>query len=282
MSFEFDPHARYRMPVMFGPSVGPRQGPDGGRFAGGADAPFTVATVRFETDAPALEALLPRGFALDGDPVATLEHTILHDLPWLAGRSYSMLGVKIPVLFEGAEETLRGPLLTVLWENRCEPILSGREELGFNKLCCELPAPQEMGRRRIHRASWDGFAFFRMELSELEEASPAPVPAAGPAPDGVLHFAYMPAMGEAGDHDSRARVMLSPAPATPPRIERLMTGQASFSFTRARFEDMPTMFQVVNLLAALPVHGIRGASLMRARGKGDLSDQRMIARKPQA
>jgi hypothetical protein len=29
MSFEFRPHVRYRMPVMFGPAPGPRQKHDG-------------------------------------------------------------------------------------------------------------------------------------------------------------------------------------------------------------------------------------------------------------
>ncbi|MDK3018817.1 acetoacetate decarboxylase family protein [Pseudodonghicola flavimaris] len=276
MTFSFDPAARYRMPVMFGPTVGPRQGPEGEVFDG-SEAPFSVTTVRFLSDAARLEALLPPGFALNGAPVVTVEHTILHDLAWLAGRSYSMLGVKLPVVFTGAEETLRGALLTVLWENRAEPILSGREELGFNKVYCELPEPLVVGDSRTCRASWDGFEFFRLRLSGLRPATP-PAPVAS---DGVLHYAYMPPMGREEPHEARTRVMLSPTPARASRVELYQTGAAEIAFAPARFDQMPTMFQIVNVLADLPVLEIRGASVLKARGKGDLRDQRMVRQKGQ-
>ncbi len=262
------------MPVTFGPSVGPRQGPDGETYDG-TNAPFTVVSIRFLTDQAKVEALLPPGFTLNGDPVITLEHSILHDLAWLAGRSYSMLGVKIPVTFEGADETLNGALLSVLWENRPEPILSGREELGFNKVYCELPEPMTVGNNRVCRASWDGYEFFRMKISGLSDASPPKAPVS----DGTLHYAYAPPMGVDGPHDSRTRVMLSPTPTMVTQIDSYQTGEAEFEFKSATFEQMPTMFQIVNVLADLPVHEIRGVSLLKARGKSDLREQRMVRQK---
>ncbi|WP_317930407.1 acetoacetate decarboxylase family protein [Halioxenophilus sp. WMMB6] len=274
MSFKFDSASRYRMPVMFGPSVSPRQGPNGEQFDG-SNAPFTVTSVQFLSDAAQLMSLLPEGFTLNGEPVVTVEHTILHDLAWLAGRSYSMLGVKLPVIFEGGDEVLHGPLLTVLWENRPEPILSGREELGFNKLYCELPEPMTVGNSRICRASWDGHEFFRLKLSELTDATPAKLPKS----DGVLHYYYMPPLEPGTPHEERARVMLSPTPTLPVKVDLYQTGSAEFAFNEASFEQMPTMFQIVNVLSALPVFEIRGASLLKARGKGDLSNQRMVGQK---
>lgn len=271
MSFEFDPAARYRMPVLFGPTVGPRQGPEGETFDG-SNAPYVVTSLRFLTDRSGIEALLPGGFALDGEPVVTIEHTILQDLAWLAGRSYSMLGVKFPVIFAGAEKDFKGALLAVLWENRPEPIISGREELGFNKLYCELPEPMTVGDTRTCRGSWDGHGFFRMKLTGLIDAEP---PKAAPS-DGVLHYAYMPPMGLDTPHEARARVMLSPAPTVASQIDTYMTGDAEFGFSQTSFEQMPTMFHIVNTLAALPVLEMRGASFIRARGKGDLRDQRML------
>ena len=269
----FDPKARYRMPVLFGPTVGPRQGPHGQRYDG-QDAPFEVMGARFLSTAEALEPLLPQGFALDGDPVVTVEHTILQDLQWLAGRSYSMLGVKLPVVFTGADELLRGPLLTVLWENRPEPILSGREELGFNKLYADLPAPEQVGTTRSCRASWDGHGFFRMRLHGLAPAKPPKAPAS----DGTLHYAYMPPMGQDGPHQSRTRVMLSPSPpATPSRIVQYQAGEAELEFTRSTFDQVPTMFHIINALSDLPVVEMLGGFTLSGRGKSDLAEQRMVA-----
>ena len=271
--FRFDETARYRMPVLFGPTPGPRQGPELEQFDG-SDAPFTVTGARFESDAQALTALLPAGFDLDGAPIVTVEHTILHDLQWLAGRSYSMLGVKVPVVFSGASETLRGALLLVLWENRAEPILSGREELGFNKLFCDLPDPMTVGATRTCRASWDGHGFFDLTLTDLTLAD---VPVSRPS-DGVLHYAYMPPMGMAGPHETRTRVMLSPnPPATPSRVVSYQTGTASLSFVRSDFQQMPTMFHIVNTLHELPVRQMLGGFVMQGRGKSDLHEQRMVA-----
>lgn len=275
-SFRFDPAARYRMPVMFGPTAGPRQGPNGETYDS-TDAPFTVMGARFLSDRAALEALLPQGFELNGEPVVTVEHTILHDLQWLAGRSYSMLGVKLPVTFTGADETLTGALLTVLWENRPEPIQSGREELGFNKLFAALPEPQIVGTSRRCRASWDGHGFFEMALTGLRPASP---PKAAPS-DGTLHYAYMPPMGQEGTHESRTRVMLSPnPPVTPSRIVSYEVGEAELTFARSSFEQLPTMFHIVNALADLPVLEMRGGFTLRGLGKSDLREQRMVRQKP--
>ena len=70
--FRFAPGARYRMPVLFGPTVGPRQGPQGQTYDL-TNAPFTQTSVRFLSEGAALDALLPERFALDGDPVVTVE-----------------------------------------------------------------------------------------------------------------------------------------------------------------------------------------------------------------
>lgn len=118
-----------------------------------------------------------------------------------------------------------------------------------------------------------------MEARRLREA-PAPAPAA--ASDGVLHDACMPPMGLPGAHETRTRVMPSPAPKTPPRIVERLVGEAEFAFLPARFEDLPTMVQVVNTLAALPVPDPATAAHMHARGKGDLADRRRVRRRHEA
>ena len=78
MPYQFQPGRMYRMPTHFGPSLGPRQGEAGRKFAN-------------------------------------------VDSPKVTARSVSFL--------------------VVLWENLTDPILTGREELGFSKIYCEIPEP---------------------------------------------------------------------------------------------------------------------------------------------
>ena len=63
----------------------------------------------------------------------------MKEIEWLAGRGYNTLGVSFPVEFSGNKDKARGNFLLVLWENLTDPILTGREELGFSKIYCNLP-----------------------------------------------------------------------------------------------------------------------------------------------
>jgi hypothetical protein len=136
------PGRMFRMPYGYGPTAGPRQGPDGRPFSW-IDTPhkLTVAA-SFLTDADQLATLLPPRFSLVGEQVVTVELHVITQLELLAGRGYSMLYVRFPAIHEGQQGRTTGSFLSVLWEKLADPILSGREELGFAKLWCELPPPR--------------------------------------------------------------------------------------------------------------------------------------------
>ncbi len=130
----------YRMPISFGPSAGPRNVP--------SDAPYQAGTLRTasvsvtaRSDANALTALLPDGCKLDGEPMLTARITHMYDIGWLAGRSYNILMITVPVQFHNQGELLRGNFMPVLWESLADPILTGRDELGHPKLWAEIPDP---------------------------------------------------------------------------------------------------------------------------------------------
>ena len=62
------------------------------------------------------------------------------------------LASSFPAVFNGERDRAEGGLLTVLWENLCDPILTGREQLGFSKIYCELPEPVVLrGDTHLHR-----------------------------------------------------------------------------------------------------------------------------------
>ena len=162
MSYTFQPGKMYRMPTHFGPATGPRQGPDGRKFANIDTPKNTNISISFLTDAAALKAMLPPCFTLDGEPIVTIFAKYMTEIEWLAGRGYSMLGIRFPAAFNGVKDHVRGSFLSVLWENLTEPILTGREELGFAKIYCELPDPTISPSTWHSTASWLGFKFLTL------------------------------------------------------------------------------------------------------------------------
>lgn len=261
---------RYRMPVEYGPSCGPRRGPGGITFDL-RDAPRATASVSFLTDRAKLERLLPPRCALDGEPIVTVEHTTLRELQWLAGRSYSLISVGFVVRYVGPNETARGLFRSVLWENRPEPILTGREELGVPKLYSELPEPRIFEGNRHYSAIWDGHEFIRLTLTGLE---PATQPPALPL-DGTLYRRFMPAITP-GASPSIDEMTLTPSGGFQSRTQVFLSGRGDVDFVRSTWEQLPTMYQVVNGLADLPVLETRGGTYLEALGNKDLGDTRLL------
>jgi hypothetical protein len=277
MAYTFEPGKMYRMPTHFGPSLGPRQGPAGRKFTSPESHRARAWSVQFLSNPAQLDALLPPGFALAGEPLVSVTFTEYKNIEWLAGRGYNTLGVSFPARFDGERDHAAGEFLTVLWENLADPIITGREELGFSKIYCELPEPITHAGRTHCIASWLGFTFMDMYLSDM---APAEVPAAAAAPDdgvlrGALHYKYMPRTGDWGAADA-AYPVLTPAE-TPNRVvHEVWRGAGAVHFHPAAWEDLPTQYTVVNAFASLEVREYRGASITHSAGHKDLSDQRIL------
>jgi len=276
MAYEFVPNRMYRMPTHFGPVTGPRQGPDGGRFACVENPKTTAISVSFLTKPEGLTPLLPPGFALAGEPVVTVTASYITEIEWLAGRGYNTLGVSFPAVFTGAVDRVTGNFLTVLWENLTDPIITGREELGFAKIYCELPEPTVLHGETHCTASWLGFKFMDLIVNNLRQVSEAERSTTTTAPsDGTLHYKYMPRTGEWGQADA-AYAVLTPA-ATPNRVvKELWHGTGTVAFHQARWEDLPTQYMIVNTFHALAILEYRGATVTKTVGGKDLSDQRIL------
>jgi hypothetical protein len=195
------------------------------------------------------------------------------EIDWLAGRGYNTLGVSFPAIFAGKRDRAVGNFLTVLWENLADPIITGREELGYSKIYCELPEP------RVHQgethciASWMGFKFMDLHIKNLQPAQPPATPSG--KTDGTLHFKYMPKTGEWGSADV-AYAVLTPAD-TPNRVvQERWTAEGTVQFHQAAWEDLPTMYNIVNAFHDLEILEYRGASVTKTIGGKDLSDQRIL------
>ena len=188
----------YRMPVPYGPMPGPRQIPAGKSVDHRRNPTRRTFGISYLVHRARLEALLPPGFSLWGDPVLTVDVTYMWGIDWLAGRGYNTFGVKFLASANANGETVHGTFLSVLWENLADPIISGREELGFSKLYCEIPEPRAHAGRYSIRCGWLGHFFFEMELADLRDAPPAPP---NPQNAGLLHYKFMPRTGDWGTAD---------------------------------------------------------------------------------
>ena len=271
----------YMMPTHFGPMCGPRQGPGGKKFAFNPDKrKITHLSVSFLTNTNQLQKLLPPGFELAGEPVVTVFEKFMKEIDWLAGRGYNILGVQFPVIYNGTKDRATGPFLTVLWENLTDPILTGREQLGFSKIYCDLPEPNVYKGESHSTASWMGFRFLDLKLNNLEEISPEESSPTISESDkkllrGTIHYKYMPRTGEWGKADSEYAV-LSPEPEKPSPPEKLFNGTGEVIFHKARWEDLPTQYMIINAFHELEIIEYRGATMEHRIGSGDHGSQRIL------
>jgi hypothetical protein len=115
-----------------------------------------------------------------------------------------------------------------------------------------------------------------MSLFDLLDAEPPALPSRTASPDtGTLHYRYFPAVSAPGQSDI-AQAVLTPAGGHEFEYLAFQRGQGRVEFIHSSWEQLPTMFQIVNTLAALPILEYRGATCSRTLGTKDLSDQRVL------
>lgn len=271
-TFKLEKGRLYRMPVTFGPQPGPRQLPEG-FIADHATYPRRrMASLTYSVSGHSLQKLLPERFSIRGEPTITIEVTHITESEWLAGRGYAILGVKAPVTFHGATEMLNGDFQLVYWESLADPIISGRVELGAPKLYCEIPEPRVLRGMYHYQCGWLGFNFFECELDDLHELQRTPTPRL--QHEGLLYYKYSARTG--GGIPDADYVTLCPAANSLNRIDKQFTATGTARFNRATWEDLPTMYHVVNALADLELGKCQKATLTFSHGGRDFGDQRIV------
>ena len=281
MSYEFEKEKIYRMPTHFGPSLGPRQGPNGRKFECKDNPKSKSISVSFLTNPDQIESFLPPNFSLYGQPIVTVTASYMKEIEWLAGRGYNTLGVSYPVEFSGNKDKARGNFLLVLWETLTDPILTGREELGFSKIYCKLPEPKLYKDKISCTASWMDFNFMNIEINKISSSE---IPLNKPKTDdkylkGMLHYKYIPKTGGApgswGEKDI-AYAVLTPEETPNKVVKSISHGEGKVNFVKARWEDMPTQYTIVNAFADLEKIKYLDATVTETVGLKDISDQRIL------
>jgi len=270
VTLEFAGPRGYRMPVSFGPIPGPRWAPEGGYRAVDADQRQTIVWADFAAARDQIAALLPVGFEPAAEPDLHVEIKNMTGIGWLGGRGYS-----VATLTTGVRRTVDdghpadGRFKLILWENHADPIITGRDELGYPKVYGEIPEIQDDGSTARASVAWDGFTFLALELRNLAAGGAA-------APSGPsYHVKYVPRTGVEGGHDL-VQTILTPPGQGPREIVERRGGTASLTITPGTFEQLPTLVGIVDTLAGLTLGPCLGAGLVRTAGTTDLRDQLVV------
>jgi hypothetical protein len=240
---------------------------------------MTSVSVSFLTNREQLEQLMPPSFTVDTcEPIVTVEASYIKDIEWLAGRGYNTLGVSWSAVFKGSDRNISGKFLSILWENLADPIITGREDLGFSKMFCDIPEPISVPGEMHCLASWQGFQFLKLSATNLEQLSPQEIDSITRTPPpgaGVLHYKYVPKTGDWGQADV-AYTTLTPFADERRRVTEMWRGTGKVAFSKATWEELPTLCNIVNAFANLEKKEFRGSVLTKLVGGKDLSDQRII------
>jgi hypothetical protein len=277
----------YRMPVGFGPSEGPRQGPDGRRFNGDLSR-ATLLSVEYLTDAATLQALLPADYKVAAEPVVTVKVHYNHSLAWLAGRGYNYIEVLFRAVFEGKQDRCEGDFVAVMWESLADPIIVGRDEVGHPKIFADIPEPVVTDSSTTFTSSWFDYQFCTVSFAglslpqwpaqEVEDEVRSRPPATGMSGLPRLNYKYIPNAQNLEEADCAYTVMF-PAGLYENYVLDSWAGSATVTFEHATWEQLPTMSNIVNRLADLPVIEYLGASMVRTvRSFNDLRDVARILR----
>jgi hypothetical protein len=281
MSYQLRRDRLYMMPTHFGASPGLRQTPDGGRHIFDRPIKTTRYSVPFITRKDQLEAHLPPRFVLEGDPLVTVDFGFQTDIPWLAGRGYNIVGVRFPVQYQGERDQVSGQFLSVLWENMADPIISGREQLGFSKIFANIDDASEQGRVMTAGASWEGFEFLRFRLKKTRQLDGEEMQQALSMPmgEGLLHYKYIPSTGEPWQEADAAYATLTPfttEEGIEVKVKEMWFGDGEIQFNRPTWEQMPTQNHIVEAFCNLDILEYQPAYVMAFEDNNDLRGQRRL------
>lgn len=239
-----------RMPTAFGPAPGPRNVPHGVELPDGPERISTITLTAPGREAD-LQPLVPAGCTLL-DGTWSIQITSLSNLHWFGGHGYNIIAVSIPVVYDEGRQRVEGQFLPVMWESKADPILTGREELGFPKIFADIDVydlPDSGGTSVAARASWGDTTFFAAHVADLTPAGP-PRPAL-PA----ITRRYIPAVGDLETADADYLTISNPVSGTDVTQISAHEGSGRFEFTPVTWRQIPFQYPIINQLAELELTG---------------------------
>lgn len=288
MSFKFEKNKFYSMPLVFGSTrLGSEIQVD--KKTGKIEVDQFVHainhTIVYESNPGQLEKLLPDKIILD-KPYVIVTHRMNRNYRVLAGKGYNLVQVTIPVHFKGEKDNLKGLFMPVIWENKTDPIILGRELLGYCKIYAEIEDVTGLGDPLTAGASNWGFQFLNLKFNmqkppdnkeELQSILH------DPENKGEINYKYELKVGSLTEVDSDYFTLF------PKNLEQKLPdntgdvpepsiryGSGSIRWNHPDFEDMPLQYQIVRGLDDLEIKRVVGTVRSEYYHLGDLSTIRVI------
>lgn len=196
MAFKRDDSKAYIMPITFGPTCARYPDIDT-KYHMPSD--LEVISVMYETDKDALEALIPECYTLN-HPYVNVIQCQLRNQAHMGGKPYNLVNINCPVHFKGERDDIDGDFILVMFENHGDPIVAGREQMGYSKIYANIWDFERRGSKYITKASnWD-FRFMEMEVDVSKEVPDLETMKAVEAmSSGKMHYKFFPHTMEKGE-----------------------------------------------------------------------------------
>jgi hypothetical protein len=164
-----------------------------------------------------------------------------------------------------------------MFENRPDPIISGREELGYAKISSSLDE-KENDQNFSLLMGWEGTVFGEVAINSLSQDAPSdPTLLSHLQTENILHYKYIPRTGSPGEADVEYPTVTPGAPAGSSQIDtQLFSLSATLKFGSHGFQLLPTLHHITKKLAKIDPIEILGAGKITAKGADDISGQRPI------
>lgn len=253
--FEFKDGWTYRMPLHF--IVRPFDHNNRVVFSD-----VLMLKVEQQTDMDVLAAFVPPEFEILR-PSVIWSYANCRGVDFLSNGDYRIFQASVPVKYVGGDRELTGVYPLIIWEDDPIPILGGREEDGMPKLYCNISSDRHYENHWFTSAALYSETMARMDFHEKNEAGADEVRAAADDPvTNNFGYRYIPLVEKGGA--STKGPILYPQEMHPKQIWH-GEGSVQVVVPDAWYKN-PSMYQILEGLASLPVRGFTGA----ARIKGSL------------
>lgn len=220
------------------------------------------------TDRDRLADYLPEVFELLR-PEFTISYNQFREVEFMAGGSYNLVQIGVPVRFSGKRDRSEGTLALVIWENKTQPIIGGREEDGMPKIHADIEDLHVLQQKYFTNVSHEGNTFLRLEMIGAQPVSEQQLEQIKAASLNFNAFGwrYIPKVGVPGAELSQP--ILYPQGM---KISNVWTGRGTAQWTKLGYEQNPFQWKIIKALAELPVKAttpvmmIKGAIIMKPFG----------------